>query len=156
MIDRSKPLSIHEFPSLIDGVARLKELEAKATPGPWKWEDWECTNDNPGIGDFTLVAPPQTRYGWKSTDFRPDMANNLMSDEEHRISEEDRALIACLRNAAPKLLDALDFQPGDASALKEIADILEEAGFVAKAAYVRRYRDMAAAMEANNGWMQKK
>lgn len=34
MIDRSKPLSIHELPSLIDEVARLKELakeEASAT-----------------------------------------------------------------------------------------------------------------------------
>jgi hypothetical protein len=100
-IDRSKPLPIHKFPSLIDEVDRLKELAKKEASTTYKQ-----------AGD---------EFGYE----------------------------CAVLNATPKLLDALDFQPGDASALEEIADILEEAGFVAKAAYVRRYRDMANRMEAN-------
>jgi len=100
MIDRSKPLPIHEFPNLIDEVARRRELAKKEASATYKQ-----------AGD---------EFGCE----------------------------CAVLNAAPKLLDALsEVRAGDASALEEIADILEEAGFVAKAAYVRRYRDMAQAME---------
>ena len=102
MIDRSKPLSIHEFPSLIDEVGRLKELAKK-----------EASATYTQAGD---------EFGYE----------------------------CAVLNAAPKLLDVLGMiRAGDASALEEIADILEEAGFVAKAAYVRRYHHMAKRMEEN-------
>jgi len=127
-IDRSKTLPIHEFPSLIDEVARLSEIEAKATGGEWKkgTREHECIAGNDGDGMVVLRITNGNRIP----------------------SQENVDLICGLRNAAPKLLDVLGMiRAGDASALEEIADILEEAGFVAKAAYVRRYRDMAQAME---------
>jgi hypothetical protein len=53
-----------------------------------------------------------------------------------------------LLNAMPGLLDILSqFRKGDSDALAEIANLLEETGFVAKAAYVRRYHDIAKNME---------
>jgi len=49
------------------------------------------------------------------------------------------------------MLDILsEIREGDASALEEIANLLEEAGYVAKAAYVRRYQAMAERMEAKS------
>jgi hypothetical protein len=52
-------------------------------------------------------------------------------------------------NAATALLDVLgEIREGDASALKEIADLLEDSCLVSKAAYVRRYQAMASRMEA--------
>lgn len=52
-----------------------------------------------------------------------------------------------LRDAAPWLLAvAGQFQAGHVAALTEIADILEQAGFVAKTAYVRPLIEAARVM----------
>lgn len=54
-----------------------------------------------------------------------------------------------MMGAAPWLLAvAGQFQAGHAAALIEIADILEQAGFVAKAAYIRPLIEAAKVMEA--------
>ncbi len=54
--------------------------------------------------------------------------------------EEDKTLAAMLAVAG-------QFQAGHAAALIEIADILEQAGFVAKAAYIRPLIEAAKVME---------
>jgi hypothetical protein len=56
MIDRSKPLPIHEFPNLIDEVARLKELENAARADVWslgkrQWLGEELCDAAPALLD---------------------------------------------------------------------------------------------------------
>jgi hypothetical protein len=93
--------------NLISEVARLKELESRATP--------DITGDN-----NIKISIARVRFG-----------EALLID-------------------APMLLDVLrEIRAGDADALEEIASILEGVGFVAKAAYVRRYCGMAKKMEEN-------
>jgi len=142
MIDRSKPLPIHEFPSLIDGVARLKDLGAKATPG-------ECIaiEDDDRSGDFLLIQNNE-HWAWKDGSNSPDAK-----------------YIAALRNAAPKLLDVLsEIRAGDAEIIGLFVEFMEkhkpdghlnDTGPGAKitnakaTACLRRYRDIARKMEEN-------
>lgn len=70
-------------------IAELKELEAKATPGPWGWGVFLSEN---------ILADPDK-----------ELLGSGMSDE-------DTALIAAMRNALPELLEQiayLDQEAGD-------------------------------------------
>ena len=110
-----------------DEVRQLAELERKATRGPWGWEDWQETANEPGPGDYWLVAPPETRPNGLAP-CCPTLGNDILADEERESSEEDRQLIADLRNAAPWLLEAAAcFQPGDVRCLKAIMGIMRAA-----------------------------
>jgi hypothetical protein len=129
MIDRSKPLPIHEFPSLIDEVAKPRELEANATPGPG-------IASEEGGGEFVIISNPKHWIFNDPDDYPPSQTH-------------DALLISTMRNAAPKLLDALDFRAGDADAISEILSLLEEIADISKEdrELLTRYRDMAQAME---------
>lgn len=121
--------------NLIERIANLRELEAEATPG-------ECIaiEDDDRSGDF-LVIQNKEHWAWK------DGSNSI-----------DAQYIATLRNAAPNLLGALDFQPGDAEILADwLYQIEEEYGEdgadpknqpITK--LLRRYQAMAAKMETEN------
>jgi hypothetical protein len=111
--------------SLIDEVARLKDLGAKATPG-------ECIaiEDDDRSGDFLLIQNKE-HWAWKDGSNSPDAK-----------------YIAALRNAAPKLLDVLgDFRAGDAA---EIDWIIKNYGCTLRdhIDVLHRYRDIARKMEA--------
>ena len=85
---------------------QLDEIEARAnaaTPGPWHWEDWA---EDDGDNRFALVAPPETRPGGPSEWF-PDLGHLLIQDEDHNISEQDRAFIAHAREDVPRLIAEL-------------------------------------------------
>ena len=75
-----------------DLIKRLKELEAKATEGPWE--------PNDALGeDFTQALGPEIKY-------------NPRDKQSRRIAQDraitDSGLIAETRNALPKLLDHIE------------------------------------------------
>lgn len=101
-IDRSKPLPFHEFPTLIDKVAQLRELEAKATSGPWELV---------GKNEFMIIAHPDD----------PFYIDFMDSDKD------DPEFITESRNAMPAMLDILsEIRPGDADALAIAISSLEQ------------------------------
>jgi hypothetical protein len=122
--------------NLIDRIAKLRELEAAALPAPWK---------HAIVGDCDhkriLVAIGDAR-GYTAKD----------------VPDPDACLICDLRNAAPKLLAALDFRAGDAEILADwLYQIEEEYGGdgtdpadqpITKV--LRRYQAMAEHMEAES------
>jgi hypothetical protein len=128
MIDRSKPLPIHEFPSLIDEVARLKEHVAKVP---------ELTRD----AQYLLYPD-----GDEAVKCHSDLGGS-----EDWLTDVDLAKTLCeLLDDAPKLLDVLSMtRAGDADAISEILSLLEEIADISKGdrELLTRYRDMAAAME---------
>jgi hypothetical protein len=89
-----------------DTIARLRELEAAATPGPWTtYHDWEAYGIRAGLQTTVLQ---QTAYypsapGW-----------------------EDTQLIAEMRNALPALLDRLEKLEAVVEAAEDVAPFLEE------------------------------
>lgn len=90
--------------NLIEKVAELRKLEEKATPG--KWYYWMVDDT-----DFTAIA----------TIPEPSASNTASahevvgSSEWLRAEPDDMRAIVALRNAAPRLLDALGkIQAGDA------------------------------------------
>jgi hypothetical protein len=85
-------------------LERLKKLADEATPGPWTWDDW---SQDGGPDKFTLQAPPEARRDGPSTMF-PDLHEHIITDEDHEISEADKALIADARTSVPKLVEALE------------------------------------------------
>ena len=82
-------------------IDEIERREQAATPGPWRWEDWETPTTN--YGEFTLVAPPETRY-LASLVMDSDLGNPIISDEEHSISQDDRGFIAHARTDIPALI----------------------------------------------------
>lgn len=78
-------------------IAALRELLAKATPGPW--QAWDR-----GIG-------------WEVHDASK---NEINSGFRETFSEADAALIAALRNAAPALLDRIETLTAENERLKGI------------------------------------
>jgi hypothetical protein len=123
-IDRSIPLPIHEpAKTMIDRVAELKKLEAKATPCKW---------DRTEIDEII-------------TDHRP----NYIDSETYRANG---ALVCGLRNAAPAMLDVLkEIRAGDAEKLQVMADWFKQMPLLDEQ-WVRellnRYQAMAAKMVA--------
>lgn len=72
-------------------IARLLEMEAAATPGPW---EWRTANDL-----RTLHDRGEYKYGSLVCDIRDD------DDDAAMISDNDAQLVPALRNAArPSLL----------------------------------------------------
>jgi hypothetical protein len=123
--------------NLIAKVAELRELEAKATPGPWDM------NYNGSYEIFTAGHGPsesrdKTVMRWK--------------DDGLPIRAKDSVLILVMRNAAPKLLAALGkVQAGDAKILAEILSFIEseatESDWEDAIGLLRRYADLARLME---------
>jgi hypothetical protein len=117
--------------NLIEEIAKLKELEAEATPTDWAQGHVEfgCIAANGGRGNVIIR---RTNGG----------SIPLQNDTD---------LICGLRNAAPKLLDALDFRAGDARILSEVLSFIEseatESDWEDAIEVLHRYRGMAAAME---------
>lgn len=130
-------------------VARLKGLEAKAVSEPW------VTEESDEGHEIRMGEAIETR-GQYATHHLMEYNHGCVLFEDSTKSEETQYieaeanayLISEMRNAAPWLLAvAGQFQAGHAAALAEIADILEQAGFVAKAAYVRPLIEAARVME---------
>lgn len=79
-------------------IERLKELEAKATPGPWKVDlgNWEIERDHAERHVVLGIT-------WQE---RQDQENQTYWNMAHPYA--DMELIAELRNALPKLLAAME------------------------------------------------
>ena len=82
-------------------IKKLRELEGKATPGPWE------VYDKSGRVDFIYPA-----VGLVAVD--GDDENIIL-----HITPADAALIAAARNAMPDLLDLVEAQGAENAALKE-------------------------------------
>jgi hypothetical protein len=101
-----------------DEVARLKELEQKATPGKWykgEMDEGDCDEINGRMqGWETGVMVYDRELGIFHPTNEIDNLVTVCSPDQ----ESDADLIANLRNAAPWLLEAAAcFQPGDAELL---------------------------------------
>lgn len=91
--------------SLITDIAKLQELEQKATPGKWQWYNTHY----PGGPAIIPESGEAIAELYQKT--RPD---------------EDGMFIAALRNLAPAMLSVLEcFQRGDAETLQTLLDYLE-------------------------------
>ena len=130
--------------NLIEKVAELRKLEEKATHAPWApgRRETGCIADDNGAGTVVLR---RTNAGLPA--------------------QENIELICGLRNAAPKLLDALgEIRAGDAEIISLFVEFMEkhkpdghlnDTGPGAKITNaeatdcLRRYRDMARRMEEN-------
>ncbi|MFA5379633.1 MAG: hypothetical protein WC455_27995 [Dehalococcoidia bacterium] len=108
--------------NLIEQVARLKEMEAGATPAPWRLL---------GIIDYQIVADSDEFY----------------INFDHGSDKNDPEMITEMRNAAPNLLEVLGgFRPGDSEVLTGL--LLANAPYGNPAREVlRRMRAMASKME---------
>lgn len=121
--------------SMIETVAELKELEKMASAPDWYYRETSLTKrvDPKYFSNMRVGSTTDDRVFLADAGEQPDLD-----------------LVVALRNAAPKLLDALDFRAGDAEILhwmltgegddpaqEEINDILH------------RYHDMAAKMGAS-------
>ncbi len=118
--------------NLIEQVARLKEMEAGATPAPWRLL---------GIIDYQIVADSDEFY----------------INFDHGSDKNDPEMITEMRNAAPTMLEVLGgFQAGDADRLERVpcfrldGDCERCSGAMkATCEMVERLRAMATRMEAN-------
>ena len=111
-----------------DEVARLKELEKKATPGKWykgEMDEGDCDEINGRMqGWETGVMVYDRELGIFHPTNEIDNLVTVCSPDQ----ESDADLIANLRNATPWLLKVAGcFQPGDAERIARIAreDLLE-------------------------------
>lgn len=84
-------------------IEHLKELEAKATPGPWLCRP---AYEEPVVGNYSLV-----NAGGMEVVAGDDPYNRF------KMAEEDGIFIAAARNAIPELLKIIDGQE------KEIAEL---------------------------------
>ena len=118
--------------NLIEKVAELMELEEKATHAPWApgRRETGCIADDNGA---VTVVLRRTNAGLPA--------------------QENIELICGLRNAAPKLLDAMGkIQAGDAEVFDALIDCLESSHGGTEyedieLSAMRRYRDLARLME---------
>lgn len=147
-MNRSNPLPIHKFPNLIDEVAKLKELEAKATPDGWIKATQPEYDADYETAD-RLVGGPTGRDEY-------DREVGIFSNKGEWPSvcvpemEIDADFIADMRNAAPDLLAVLDgFQAGDADILYwMLTGVGDEPNQDDIVGLLSRYHGMAQAMEA--------
>lgn len=128
--------------NLINEVARLKDLEGKATCGPW-----ECHPSGVNV------------CGNEYPDCIACQEGGLFYDV---CDDPDTHLLISLRNAAPNLLDAMGMiRAGDEAALYRIAAFLDTEAHcyfeypsktqaLEDLAVLRRYRDIATKMEAES------
>jgi hypothetical protein len=96
--------------SHVEDVARLKELEAKATPGPWSWY----------AEDHSMCWLGQTGNDQENFVLGSTACKSCAERHERCMQpqEKDSRLISDLRNAAPWMLAvAGQFQAGDATIL---------------------------------------
>lgn len=116
-------------------IERLKELDAKATPGPWQWVQGN------EVGDWHAIVGPRHDKNWikASDDFiltDGSACGEYSADID--VDGPDAHLIAEMRNALPKLLAVVEASKnhvdglikgdldGSKDALAAIIDSLEE------------------------------
>jgi hypothetical protein len=86
-------------------LAKLKELEIKATPAPWKFE----RHPDPGTANYQEDWSDSITYRILPPDY--DGIITVCDDERYYNSApsiEDAELMAAMRNSLPKLLVALE------------------------------------------------
>jgi hypothetical protein len=114
-----------------DEVARLKELEKKATPTPWYYgvhpdncdtcED--CDPDDTGMCDNPIKPDFGPIAMISSGDVVPGIFASVVLGEE---DNPNGRTIANLRNAAPWLLEVAGcFQPGDGNLMGELISVMD-------------------------------
>jgi len=114
-----------------DEVARLKELEKKATPTPWYYgvhpdncdtcED--CDPDDTGMCDNPIKPDFGPVAMISSGDVVPGIFASVVFDTEDNPNGQT---ITCFRNAAPWLLEVAGcFQPGDGNLMGELISVMD-------------------------------
>lgn len=96
-------------------IARLRELDAAATPVPWAASEWYC---NDSEGGWAAIGP----HHLAETDDIDDGPDGQL----HKAAKADAALIAAMRNALPALLDQLDAQAAEIDLLRRQTEELEK------------------------------
>jgi hypothetical protein len=92
-------------------LEQLIELEKKATPGPWVWHGGLLSMDNEHI------IWPTNAIG--EDDATPSQGIGACGKLAEQDAENNKALIAALRNAAPALLDV-------AQKAQALADVMND------------------------------
>ena len=117
--------------SRFEELARLKELEVKATPGKWFVEDckyqWDLYAEN---HDLEGTFPPDGPKGLKEI-FETAHPWKLISANKNGYWPEgaDSDIIPALRNAAPWLLQIAEaFQPGTRDVLSTAIILMVASG----------------------------
>lgn len=109
-----------------DEVARLKGLDAEATPGKWykgEMDEGDCDEINGRVqGWETGVMVYDRELGIFHPTNEIDNLVTVCSPDQ----ESDADLIANLRNAAPWLLEVAGcFQPGDGNLMGELISVMD-------------------------------
>ncbi len=90
--------------SILKRLTQIRRREQRATPGPWRWADWDKSPLDPGPPEpYTLEAPPETWPGWPG--LLPKVGNRILTDGTREISHKDREFIAHARMDIPFLLE---------------------------------------------------
>ena len=122
--------------NLIEKVAELRELEERAT------SDWKHRRDG---GSFNVRSKIIVGNAIFASEYQPNATCDSACD--------DAELAVSLRNAAPRMLDALGkIQAGDAEVFDALIDCLESSHGGTEyedieLSAMRRYRDLARLME---------
>ena len=132
--------------TLLANIEELRKLEKKAASFPWS---------------FGCITAEHTQFS-RIYDVEAKMVAQMRPDRKHTNEPsaipdqdlDDARFICAFRNAAPDLLDALDFRQGDADGLSLLIEWLDamqkSSGFVISPELMQlliRYRGMARAME---------
>lgn len=110
-----------------DELAKLKELESKATKGPWVWQNYGKKPEPYIICQTCCYPSPRTTVAWGNYTGGqgwPAVGDSGVFDRES--VEANAALIAALRNAAPALIAMAEWAN---AAKKEIEYALEPGVF---------------------------
>lgn len=117
-----------------DLVTKLRELDAKATKGPWEVRDKEPANQWPFAAVFTSD-------GW----FVAEM------DHAHKGSDKrNAALIVALRNALPALIEYVEAAEQNVGALKTVLLLTGSDELSCLEGYERAKADLEAALEGRH------
>lgn len=102
-----------------DLLARLRELEAAATKGPWYAADWQ---QDDGPNPFTIEERYQaepSRPGYTCV-WPNGIGHRRIAETEEGVNPlADAALIVAMRNALPDLLARIEAMAGEIEGLRE-------------------------------------
>jgi hypothetical protein len=116
-------------------IARLRELDAAATPVPWAADEWYCSDSE---GGWAGIGP----HHHAETDNVDDGPDGPL----HEAAKADAALIAAMRNALPALLAQLAAQ---AAEIERLRSIQQDIGGIGGCADGSGMRAVAVVADAN-------
>lgn len=114
-------------------ITHLRELLAKATPGPWRI----------GVSEREVCGDPEDGC-WYSVAYTPNPRSPPKS-ARHRGWLDDASLIAAARNALPRLLDAYEAQAAEIERLRRVVNAADKGSPI--------YRAIERALDEHSAWI---